>query len=58
VRVESQQLAGTFQDKSLQCSDCGREFVWPAGEQEFFKKKGFQQPKRCTACRNRKKASA
>ena len=24
-----------FEDKTLVCKDCGKEFVWTAGEQEF-----------------------
>jgi CxxC-x17-CxxC domain-containing protein len=41
-----------FQDKSLQCVDCGTEFVWTAGEQMFFADKNFKnEPKRCKACK-------
>jgi len=41
-----------FQDKSIQCSDCGTTFVFTSGEQEFFQSKGFtNEPKRCPACR-------
>lgn len=54
----SQQIAGTFQDKTLQCSECHKDFTWTAGEQDFFQRRGFQQPKRCTNCRKTKKASA
>ena len=25
-----------FQDRILSCVDCGAEFVWTAGEQQFF----------------------
>ena len=31
-----------FQDKTLVCKDCGKEFVFTAGEQEFYAEKGFQ----------------
>ena len=31
-----------FQDKTLVCKDCGAEFVFTAGEQEFYAEKGFQ----------------
>lgn len=55
---ESQQIAGTFQDKCLTCSECGKDFVWTAGEQEFFQRRKFHQPKRCQECRKEKKASA
>lgn len=41
-----------YQDKTLVCKDCGKEFVWTAGEQEFFAEKGFtNEPKRCKECR-------
>ena len=31
----------SFQEKSLQCSDCGRTFAFTVEEQEFFASKGF-----------------
>jgi CxxC-x17-CxxC domain-containing protein len=32
--------------------DCGKEFVWTAGEQQFFADKNFKnEPKRCKACK-------
>ncbi len=41
-----------FQDKTLVCRDCGQEFVFSAGEQEFFQEKGFtNEPGRCPECR-------
>jgi CxxC-x17-CxxC domain-containing protein len=46
-----------FQDKSLQCSDCGATFTFSAEEQEFFQSKGYtNEPKRCPACRQARKA--
>jgi N-acetylglutamate synthase-like GNAT family acetyltransferase len=45
-----------YQDKSIQCSDCGTIFTFTAGEQEFFASKGFTNaPKRCPQCRQAKK---
>lgn len=39
-----------FEDKTLVCKDCGKEFVWTAGEQEFYASRGFEnQPQRCQA---------
>lgn len=47
----------TFGDKILTCAECGNEFVFTAGEQEFFQAKGFQnQPKRCPTCRTVRRA--
>ncbi len=41
-----------FQDKTLVCKDCGSEFTFTAGEQEFYAEKGFQnEPSRCKTCR-------
>lgn len=42
-------------DKTLACRDCGTEFVFTAGEQEFFSQKGFSDPTRCPACRATRK---
>ena len=45
-----------FQDKTLVYKDCGQEFVFTAGEQEFYAEKGFQnEPQRCKACRDARK---
>ena len=47
----------SFEDKTLQCSDCGASFTFSAEEQEFFQAKGFtNEPKRCPACRQAMKA--
>src|SRR6267142_1321140 len=34
----------SFADKTLTCRDCGQEFVWTAGEQEFYQSRGLQNP--------------
>ncbi len=40
-----------FVDKALHCLDCGKEFVFTAGEQEIYAKKGWNEPVRCKLCR-------
>src|SRR5260370_42425271 len=41
-----------FEDKSLTCRDCNKQFIFSAGEQEFFSAKGLvNEPKRCPNCR-------
>jgi len=41
-----------FTDKTLVCSDCGRQFTFTAGEQEFYSSKGLlNDPRRCPECR-------
>ncbi|WMJ22411.1 zinc-ribbon domain containing protein [Paludicola sp. MB14-C6] len=47
-----------YQDKTLICKDCGNEFVFTAGEQEFYAEKGFEnEPQRCKDCRSIRKNS-
>jgi len=44
------------EDRVLKCRDCGEEFVFTAGEQTFYKERGFQhEPTRCRRCRDEKK---
>jgi len=39
-------------DKSLTCRDCGKEFTFTTGEQEFYQSHGLQnEPSRCPECR-------
>ena len=48
-----------FEDKSIQCSDCGTTFTFSAGEQEQFASRGYtNEPKRCPPCRATRKQSA
>jgi CxxC-x17-CxxC domain-containing protein len=43
------------QDRSIQCVDCGENFIWTAGEQAFFHDKGLKnEPKRCKPCKQAK----
>ncbi len=45
-----------MEDKTLVCVDCGQEFIFTVGEQEFYKEKQLaSEPKRCKACRDKKK---
>lgn len=46
-----------MQDKILRCRDCGQEYVFTAGEQEFFAERGFSEPVRCSSCRAARKNS-
>ena len=41
-----------YEDKTLVCKECGQEFVFTAGEQEFYASRGFEnEPQRCNATR-------
>ncbi len=46
----------SFQDKTIQCSDCGTTFTFTASEQEQFASRGYtNEPKRCPSCRQARK---
>jgi CxxC-x17-CxxC domain-containing protein len=48
----------SYADKTLTCRDCGTQFVFTAGEQEFYAQKGFtNEPARCPSCRQSRKQS-
>ncbi|MEP7158940.1 MAG: CxxC-x17-CxxC domain-containing protein [Chloroflexota bacterium] len=46
-----------YTDRAITCLDCGQEFTFTAGEQEFFAQRGFTEPpKRCPSDRALRKA--
>jgi len=48
----------SYQDQTLQCRDCGVEFIWTSGEQAFYASKNpANQPSRCPSCRARARAA-
>jgi CxxC-x17-CxxC domain-containing protein len=48
-----------FQDKVLKCIDCGKDFLFTAGEQLFFHDKQFRnEPKRCKECKTKRASAA
>lgn len=44
-----------FTDQTIQCQVCGQDFIFTAGEQEFFQERGFQEPRKCKDCRQQTK---
>jgi len=41
-----------FEEKTLRCRDCGKDFAFTTGEQEFYSSHGLQNdPSRCPECR-------
>jgi CxxC-x17-CxxC domain-containing protein len=54
--IQERRSSMAFQDKKLQCSECGNTFTFTAEEQEFYRSKGYtNEPKRCPACRQARK---
>lgn len=48
-----------YADKTLNCKECGAEFIFTAGEQEFYAERGFvNEPQRCKSCRDARKNNA
>lgn len=43
-------------DMTLKCSDCNEEFLLTEDEARWFLNKGWSLPKRCLACRRRRRA--
>ena len=41
----------------MTCRDCGQDFIWTEGEQEFYAQRGLtNEPRRCPDCRRARKA--
>jgi len=45
-----------YSDRAIKCTDCGAEFSFSAGEQQFYEERGFRfPPRRCKECRLKKR---
>lgn len=48
-----------MQDETLVCRDCGVDFIFSVGEQEFYAQKGYtNKPARCPTCRQKRKVAS
>lgn len=45
-----------MEGKEIICKDCGTGFVLTPTEQNWYKERGFDEPKRCFNCRRAKRA--
>jgi CxxC-x17-CxxC domain-containing protein len=46
-------------DRNVLCVDCGLMFVFSAGEQRFFREKGFLNlPKHCKSCKAKREGGS
>ena len=43
-------------DTTLTCRDCGQQFTFTSGEQDFYASRGYSEPSRCADCRAARKA--
>jgi hypothetical protein len=52
---ENKEIAfGVWRDETLTCVDCLRWFVFSAGDARSYYGRGFQKPRRCKACREKR----
>src|ERR1700692_1435353 len=42
-------------DTVLTCRDCGQQFTFTSGEQDFYASRGYSEPSRCPDCRAARK---
>src|SRR5260370_129423 len=47
-----------LQDKDVTCVDCGAQFSFSARDQAFYQERGYQAPRRCKTCRDKRKSGA
>lgn len=38
-------------DTVMICKACGKDFAWSFGEQDYYAKRGYSNPKHCKPCR-------
>jgi cold shock CspA family protein len=43
------------EDKWITCKSCGLEFLWSAGDQQFYASRSISAPKSCRDCREKRK---
>jgi len=55
LAVSEEKNQEVAEDRNLTCRDCGKTFVFTAGEQAFFAEKGLSDPIRCPDCRRLRK---
>jgi cold shock CspA family protein len=49
------QVSSTPTDQWVACAQCGAEFAFTIGEQDYYAQKKISPPRRCRACREKKK---
>lgn len=49
-------MSSRYEDQTRTCVDCDGSFSWNVEDQDFFKEKGYEPPKRCKPCREARKA--
>lgn len=54
-QARAREVQAKMSDRALTCRDCGNEFVFTAGEQDFYTSRGFSDPQRCPTCRQARK---
>jgi len=45
-------------DERIECVECGRAFIWSAGEQRYYQERRLDRPKRCPSCRSHRRSES
>ena len=43
------------EDMIITCKDCGEEFTLCGDDRKWYKRKGYELPKRCPSCRSKRR---
>lgn len=47
-----------YKDETIRCVVCDFDFIWTAGEQQYWEQHQLSRPKRCTVCRRLRREQA
>jgi len=53
--IQQEDPSAMAADTTLTCRDCGQQFTFTSGEQDFYAARGFSEPSRCPDCRAARK---
>lgn len=53
--MDYRDLDAVPQDQTINCVDCDMAFTFSAGEQQYYREKELNTPKRCKNCRDARK---
>jgi len=54
LKITGSRKYPVLEDAKIKCIICGRTFLFTSSEQKWYKDQGYNQPKRCSDCRENK----
>lgn len=55
-QLKEEGILQVLEDKKLKCRQCGKDFLFTKGEQDFYQRKELHSPSHCPECRTAKQA--